>query len=161
MTRATSRGGAQPNESRNCICLRRSKRAGLARREFPSRVLFPPAPGDILRRDAARLAAKVRDHVIGDRRKLGIRIGWAEWRHIDVLVLDAILRAVQDDLSYITAVGIGHRPAPGQRGIERLPAIAVILMAVYASAFENMAAEIVLRLLRTPRRRGGGLLIIC
>src|ERR1700719_683304 len=123
--------------------------------------LFLPPLGNILRRDAARLAAKVRDHVIGDRRKLGIRIGWTEWRHIDVLVLDAILRAVQYDLRYITAAGIGHRPAPGQRGIDRLPAIAVILMAVYASAFENMAAEFVLRLLRTQCRRGVDLVITC
>jgi hypothetical protein len=105
------------------------------------------------------LTAKVPDHVIGDRRKLGIRIGWAEWRHVDVLAFDAVLRAVQHDLSYITAVGIGHRSAADQRGIARLPALAVILMAVYASTFENVTAEFVLRLLRTRCRRGVDLVI--
>src|SRR6202035_2764074 len=49
----------------------------------------------------------------------------------------------------------------GQRGIDRLPAIAVILMAVYASAFENMAAEVVLRLLGTRCRRGVDFVITC
>jgi hypothetical protein len=113
----------------------------------------PSSFGDLLRCDAARLAAKVPDDVIGDRRKLGIRISWTEWRHVNVLVFDSVLRAVQHDLSYITASGICHRPAADQRRIDRLPAIAVVLMAVYASTFENLTAEFVLRLLRSRRAR--------
>jgi hypothetical protein len=74
----------------------------------------------------------MRNHTVGNCRKLGIQIGWAEWRHLDVLVFDAVLRTVQHDLSYITAVGIGHRSAADQRGVDRLPAIADVLMAVYA-----------------------------
>src|SRR3984893_13551140 len=116
--------------------------------------LFPSPLGDILGRDAARLAAKVPDHVVGDRRKLGVRIRRSERRHIDVLVLEAILRAVQQDLRHTCTVGIVHRAAAGQRGIDRLPALAAILMAVRASAFENMAAGFVLRPLHARRRPG-------
>src|SRR6202042_1898604 len=45
-------------------------------------------------------------------------------------------------------------PAAGQGGIDRLPAIAAILMSVCASIFENVAAEFVLRLLRKRRLPG-------
>jgi hypothetical protein len=52
------------------------------------------------------LPPKVPDHVVGDRRKFGVRIAGAERWHIDVPVLDVLLCAVQHDLYQICAVGI-------------------------------------------------------
>jgi len=83
------------------------------RETSPSRAIPSPL-GDILGRDAACLAAKARDHVIGDRRKLGVYIARTEWRHVNVLVFEMIFRAVHQDLRHICAVGIGHRSATGQ-----------------------------------------------
>jgi hypothetical protein len=80
--------------------------------------------------------------------------------HKDVFVFDALLMPFSM-ICVTCTVGICHRTIANQRDMSRLPAIAVIFMAVRATACENVAAEFVLRLLRTRCRCGVDLVVTC
>jgi hypothetical protein len=68
-----------------------------------SYALFPPQFGNILGSHATRRATKMRDHIVGDCRKFGIRITCGEGRNVNALAFDLIVCAPQHDLRH------GHR----------------------------------------------------